>query len=158
MRKIELQCTVDEYTAGDELSEQYNALIIAATQALTTAYAPYSKFHVAAALRLEDGTIITGSNQENAAYPSGLCAERVAFFSAASQHPGKKIEAVAITTSFALENPVAPCGACRQVMAEYELNQQQHIEVILSHPGASVYVVKSVQELLPLYFSGEWLK
>ena len=158
MKKFQLICAVEEYTTSDELPDNDKYLIKMATEALDTAYAPYSQFQVGAALQLEDGTIVIGSNQENAAYPSGLCAERVAFFSAASQHPGKTISAVAITTSFSLQNPIAPCGACRQVMAEYELKQNKPIKIILAHPGEKVYVINSVRELLPLYFSGEWLK
>ncbi len=158
MQKFELICSVEEYASLDELTDGDKYLIKMATDALATAYAPYSQFQVGAALLLEDGATVSGSNQENAAYPSGLCAERVAFFSAASQHPNKSITAVAITTSFSLQNPIAPCGACRQVMAEYELKQNKPIRIILAHPGEKVYVINSVRELLPLYFSGEWLK
>lgn len=133
-------------------------LIKAAHEALSSAYAPYSQFQVGAALLLEDGSIVKGSNQENAAYPSGLCAERVAFFSAGSQHPGKKIMAAAVTTSYPMEHPISPCGACRQVMAEYELKQQTQIKLLLCSHDGSVIVVNNSRDLLPLYFSGEWLK
>ena len=133
-------------------------LIKAAHEALSSAYAPYSQFQVGAALLLEDGSIVKGSNQENAAYPSGLCAERVAFFSAGSQHPGKKIMAAAVTTSYPMEHPISPCGACRQVMAEYELKQQTSIKLLLCSHDGSVMVVNNSRDLLPLYFSGEWLK
>ncbi len=158
MKKFELISIVEEYSSLEEMTDSDKHLIKLATDALATAYAPYSQFQVGAALLLEDGTAVLGSNQENAAYPSGLCAERVAFFSVASQYPGKTITAIAITTSFSLENPIAPCGACRQVMAEYELKQNNPIRIILAHPGEKVYVINSVRELLPLYFSGEWLK
>lgn len=158
MKTFELISTVEEYSSYDEMIDSDKHLIKLATEALATAYAPYSQFQVGAALRFEDGTTTIGSNQENAAYPSGLCAERVAFFSAATQYPGKTISAIAITTSFSLNNPIAPCGACRQVMAEYELKQNKLIKIILAHPGEKVYIINSVRELLPLYFSGEWLK
>lgn len=158
MKKIELVCSVEEYTSMNELRESDKTLINMATVALSSAYAPYSQFQVGAALLLENGTMVSGSNQENAAYPSGLCAERVAFFSAASQYPGETIVSIAITTSFSLSDPIAPCGACRQVMAEYELKQNKPIRVILAHPGEKVYIINNVKTLLPLYFSGEWLK
>lgn len=158
MKKFEIVCIVEEYNSIDEIPVQYKTLIIAANEALTSAYAPYSNFQVGAALLVDDDCIVKGSNQENAAYPSGLCAERVAFFSAGSQYPGKEIKAIAITTSFPLENPIAPCGACRQVMAEYELKQKSPIKIILSHNGGNIYILNSMMDLLPLYFSGEWLK
>lgn len=158
MHEIKIQCTFQHYAKASELSEQEQQLIKAAHLALDSAYAPYSRFHVGAALLLEDDTIITGSNQENAAYPSGLCAERVAFFSAGSQHPGKRILAAAITTSYPLDHPVSPCGACRQVMAEYELKQSSPIRILLCAHDGSIMTGSSAKDLLPLYFSGEWLR
>ncbi len=158
MEKIVISCILEVYEDKSGLTLQQQELLNAATQALETAYAPYSNFKVGAALLMEDDTIVTGSNQENAAYPSGLCAERVAFFNAGSQFPGKRIIAAAITTSYPLPQPIAPCGACRQVMAEYELKQNSPIQIILHAAQKTVYTINSSQNMLPLYFSGEWLK
>ena len=158
MRKFEISCAVEEYAGMDELPVEWQMLVAAATTALDSAYAPYSQFRVGAALLLENGTLVTGSNQENAAYPSGLCAERTAFFAAGHQYPGERILAVAITTSYPMEKPIAPCGACRQVMAEYELKQDSGITVLMTGSNGKIFKVGSVRELLPMYFSGEWLK
>lgn len=152
MKKFELICSIEEFSSISELPESEAVLIKEANDALQSAYAPYSKFRVGCALMLEDGTIIKGNNQENAAYPSGLCAERVAFFYAGANHSDKKIIAAAITTTDILAKPVAPCGACRQVMAEYELKQGSPIKIILSHGGENIYIIKSVTELLPMQF------
>lgn len=158
MEKIAISCIVEIHNDLKSLTEVQQRLLAAAQAALDSAYAPYSNFKVGAALLMEDDSIVTGSNQENAAYPSGLCAERVAFFSAGSQFPGKVIKAVAVTTSYPLDQPIAPCGACRQVMAEYELKQETPIEVILHSGEKNIYLLPSCRDLLPLYFSGEWLK
>jgi cytidine deaminase len=157
MEKIAISCILEVYDNIEALNKEQQQLIDAAIKALDTAYAPYSQFKVGAALLMEDGSIVSGSNQENAAYPSGLCAERVAFFTAGSQFPGKVIKSVAITTSYPLEQPIAPCGACRQVMAEYELKQKSPVSVLLHSENAKIYHIESCQSLLPLYFSGEWL-
>lgn len=153
-----ITCTFEEYTSVEALAANDRLLVEAAVSAMQTAYAPYSQFQVGAALLLDDGTIVPGSNQENAAYPSGLCAERVAFFAAGSQHPDKRMLAVAITTSYPLPQPISPCGACRQVMAEYELKQGASIRIILASNGGSVMIVEQARDLLPMYFSGEWLR
>jgi cytidine deaminase len=158
METINIQLSLTRYADTHGFSDAEKEMIQAAHTALDTAYAPYSQFHVGAALLLDDGTIVTGSNQENAAYPSGLCAERVAFFSAGSQHPGKKILAAAVTTSYPLGHPVSPCGACRQVMAEYELKQETSIKLFLCSHDGSVIIANKTRDLLPLYFSGEWLR
>ncbi len=155
---MQITTTLQVWDNDKEFSNAERSLIAAAHDAVRHAYAPYSQFHVGAALLLEDGTIVPGNNQENAAYPSGLCAERVAFFCAGSQHPGKRIIAAAVTTSFPLPHPVSPCGACRQVMAEYELKQDSPIKLFLCHHDGSIITANAVRDLLPLYFSGEWLK
>jgi cytidine deaminase len=121
-RSKEISFTYSVASSLDELNESDRKLFSKALDVLQNAYAPYSQFKVGSALMMEDGTIITGTNQENIAYPSGLCAERVAIFSAASNNPGKKIAAIAVAAQ-PLENEnatVTPCGACRQVMIEYE--------------------------------------
>ncbi|MBK8488148.1 MAG: cytidine deaminase [Bacteroidetes bacterium] len=134
------------------LNEQDQKLLTMATLAINTAYAPYSNYRVGAALQLQNTTIISGSNQENAAYPSGLCAERVAIFSARSQHPNDVIETIAITTEKNSDHPIAPCGSCRQVISEYEIKQQSPIRIILGHIDGMVWISESMENLLPLPF------
>lgn len=147
--------------AYEELSEQDRQLIESAKQATQQSYAPYSQFHVGAAVLLEDGTTITGTNQENAAYPSGLCAERTALFYASSAHPDKAIVALAIaahTKGEFTSNPISPCGACRQVMLEIEQRQARPIRTLL-YGTEGVYVIEDgVRELLPLTFGASFLK
>src|SRR5712675_2767464 len=118
MKKLLINSEFVEYNSAGELPAQEKKLLAQAEQAAKDAYAPYSKFKVGAAVMLDNGKIITGSNQENASYPLGLCAERVALFAASAQHPGIKITGIAVASSS--ENPASACGACRQVMAEYE--------------------------------------
>lgn len=146
--------------AYEELSEQDRQLIESAKQATQQSYAPYSQFHVGAAVLLEDGTTITGTNQENAAYPSGLCAERTALFYTSSAHPDKAIVALAIaayTKGEFTNNPISPCGACRQVMLEIEQRHACPIRILL-YGTEAVYVIEGgVSELLPLMFSASFL-
>ena len=146
--------------AYEELPEQDRLLIDAAKQATQQSYAPYSQFHVGAAALLEDGTTITGTNQENAAYPSGLCAERTALFYASSAHPNKAIVALAISAHTEGEfthTPISPCGACRQVMLEIEQRHGHPIRILL-YGTEAVYVIEGgVSELLPLMFSASFL-
>ena len=122
MKKRELKTVFIEYDAVEKLPSADKKLIVIAKKAAETAYAPYSEFHVGAAVMLENGVCIKGNNQENVAYPSGLCAERVAVFAASSQYPGVAIKTIAISAKskkFKVCGPVTPCGACRQVLAEY---------------------------------------
>ncbi|MGI8891849.1 MAG: cytidine deaminase [Bacteroidia bacterium] len=159
VRKIEAEFL--EYSSAEELYSEEKTLLIAAREASENAYAPYSKFHVGAAVLLENNNIIIANNQENAAYPSGMCAERIAIFSAGAQNPGIAIKAVAVIASsvdFSIDNPVTPCGACRQVMAEYETLHHQEIKIIMSGKSGPVLVSKSVKNLLPLLFSASHLK
>ena len=124
-----------------ELDIKDQELIANAKEAFVTAYAPYSGFLVGASILLENGEIINGSNQENVAYPSGLCAERVAMFYVGSKFPDIKIETIAVSVlskSFEVTDVISPCGACRQVMAEYEEKQGQPIKVILHSPNDQV--------------------
>lgn len=151
----------ESYDSLDELPEDERKLIEQAMEAADSAYAPYSRYHVGAALRLSDGRMVIGSNQENVAYPSGLCAERVAFFAAGAQHPGKTIEKVAIVAQsedFHVDMPVAPCGACRQSMSEYEIKQDRPIRLLLASTSGKVWVVEGVKSLLPLVFNESKLK
>jgi cytidine deaminase len=125
-----------------------------------TAYAPYSEFHVGAAVLLENGEIIAGNNQENAAYPSGLCAERVALFYAGSQYPTIAIKTIAISVkskNVIISEPLSPCGGCRQVIAEYENKFKKPIRIIMSGEKGQIYIANSIESLLPLMFSKKYL-
>jgi cytidine deaminase len=157
-KKIEF--VIEEYEHPDQLSDEEMSLIKNATQAIASSYAPYSDFHVGAAVLLVDGTVVKGSNQENAAYPSGLCAERVAVFSASSAFPGKKIKAIAISAFSKhadLNEPLAPCGACRQVITEYEHLYRSPIRVIMYGNSGKTRIFKSAKDLLPYVFQSEHL-
>jgi cytidine deaminase len=127
-----------------------------ARDAANHAYAPYSRFQVGAAVLLQDGTIVTGTNQENAAYPSGMCAERVALYSAIAQHPEAvitKISTVARRKGSKELIPATPCGSCRQVMLEFELRQEKHFEVIMQSQQHQWVKAPSAQSLLPFSFT-----
>ena len=163
MREFNITTTVKEY-AFEELPEADRRLVEAAKEATRTSYVPYSRFHVGAAILMADGSIVAGSNQENAAYPSGLCAERTAAFYASASHPGmamKKIAIAAWTRLHAPEglgheeyfqaSPISPCGACRQALLEYEAAYGT-IEVIL-YGREKTYVFPSVASLLPFCFT-----
>lgn len=131
-----------------------------AKDAANHAYAPYSKFHVGAAVLLEDGAIVTGTNQENAAYPSGMCAERVALFSAMAQHPESVIKKIAIVARRKTGKELTPataCGACRQVMLEFEMRQENPIEVIMQSEDHKWVKAPSAQSLLPFSFTKDSL-
>lgn len=138
----------------EELPSRDRELLQGALQSSRNAYAPYSGFPVGACLRLEDGSLVCGNNQENASYPQGLCAERVALFSASAQHPGKRIDALALV---APECPdvLSPCGACRQVLLEYEQRQQSPIRIVMGSMQGKVIVVERAEDLLPFCFSKE---
>lgn len=145
--------------AGD-LDEESRMLMEKANEALQHAYAPYSHFHVASAILLQDGTVVTGTNQENAAYPSGMCAERVALFTVASQHPGKKIRKLLVLAKLNNKSAFAPassCGPCRQVMLEFEQRQVQPFEVIMQSQDRYWVKAASAAALLPFCFSSESL-
>ena len=134
MKEINTGSTAFIYEDINELSDVDKNLMKVAVEATKTAYAPYSGFNVGAALLMEDGSIIIGNNQENAAYPSGMCAERVAIWKAGSSFPNKKVKKIAITavsSNKQLDKPVGPCGACRQTLLEYEINQKEDVEVFL---------------------------
>jgi cytidine deaminase len=143
------------------LTQQEKQLIESAMQVSKTAYAPYSKFLVGAVVLLENNTVVLGSNQENAAYPSGMCAERVALFAASAQFPGQKIKALAIyaqSLDFEIQTPVSPCGGCRQVMAEYEVKQGRDFPVYLIGKDLLIYRISNSKSLLPLLFFEENLQ
>ncbi len=150
-----------EYENDQELLQEEQNLLDDAFKSVEKSYAPYSEFHVGAAVLLENGVVITGSNQENAAYPSGLCAERVALFYANSQYPEIKIKALAIRAKadhFHVDNPITPCGSCRQVIVETEHRQQQKIKIIMKGETGPIHVVSGIEALLPFTFYEEKLK
>lgn len=155
MKKQQLQIPYTEYDSEKDLPPAEAALLDAARKASLHAYAPYSGFSVGAAVRLAGGITVTGNNQENAAYPSGLCAERVALFAASSQYPGIAVEAIAITAhsvNISVAGPVSPCGACRQVMAEYETLHQKPMQIILAGESGKIIVLDNVNGVLPFKF------
>ena len=159
MHKFNIQSEIS-VCETDELSPLQRDLLLRAKAACNAAYAPYSRFRVGAALLLEDGTVVVGSNQENAAYPLTLCAERVAIFAAMSQKPDARISHIAITVQTqtgAVDRPVSPCGSCRQVIYETELRCKRDIELILQGDTGSVYLVPTVKHLLPLMFDASFL-
>ncbi|WBA42781.1 cytidine deaminase [Hymenobacter canadensis] len=143
--------TETELTPAEALTWQ------AARAATDQAYAPYSHFHVGASLLLDDGTIFRGTNQENAAFPSGLCAERTALFGLAASQPERRILGMAVAARPAAGDfvPVSSCGACRQVMAEYEHRQKQAIPLLMPGPDGSIYRFRSLSDLLPFGFSAD---
>lgn len=153
MKYLNLNITFNIYQY-EELNESDSKLIDKACEMTEHSYAPYSKFYVGAAALLKSGIVVTGSNQENAAYPSGLCAERTALFAANSLYPDQPVLALAIAarnTQGFLKKPIPPCGACRQVMLETE-NRFNHPIRILLYGTEAIYEVKSVVDLLPLSF------
>lgn len=142
-----------EYDSLEELSTDERELMEAAMKATETAYVPYSQFHVGAAVRLADGTIVRGSNQENLAYPSGLCAERTALFSASAQYPDQSVETIAVVGHFQGQfTEASPCGACRQVLAEYELRYHNQITILCYLNGGRIRKLEGVKSILPFIF------
>lgn len=152
---MDLTITYETFSGQEFLNAQDHLLVEKSIEASQRAYAVYSKFHVGAALLLENGEIILGNNQENIAYPSGLCAERTALFFAGANFPTLKIVSLAVYGSGALlegNGPVTPCGSCRQVMAESIKRQQTGFELLLAGANGSVVKFKSALDLLPLPF------
>ncbi len=160
MKTITISSHLTVYENLDELPEYASALMQQAIAVRKNAYAPYSKFRVGAALLLDNGKIVLGSNQENAAYPSGLCAERVAIFQAGAIFPDAKIIKMAITAASDTNQttaPIPPCGACRQSIAEYEFKQETPIEIFFMGEVGAIYKSDSLTNLLPLSFDKNFL-
>lgn len=159
MKIKEVKTTIKEFSDTSELSSEDNKLIKIAGEAAKNAYTPYSGFNVGAALLLENGKIIEGSNQENASYPSGICAERVALFYAGSKFPDVPAVALAITAlkdhKF-IDKPVTPCGSCRQTLFEHELRFNSRIRLIL-FGQKKIIMVNKIGDLLPLVFDKSYL-
>jgi cytidine deaminase len=143
-----------------ELPKADQELMEAALIAKKGAYAPYSEFHVGAAVRMANGEIVFGSNQENASYPSGLCAERVAIFQAGARFPEMAINAIAVTASCQhnkVSQPAAPCGNCRQAINEYEVKQKSPIRLLLKGETDTIVECTSMADILPLGFDASFL-
>lgn len=154
MKQINIHSTITILTE-QELTTIELDLKNQAFEARSKAYAPYSKFTVGAALLLDNGVVVKGSNQENAAYPSGLCAERVAIYYAGANYPDAKIVKMFITASPQdrdLELPIPPCGSCRQAIAEYEFKQDVSIEIFFMGAKGDIYKSDSLKNLLPFVF------
>ena len=160
MKKIKIESFLEVYPSIDELPETIFLLMQEAILARDTAYAPYSDFYVGAAILLENDEIVRGSNQENAAYPSGLCAERTAIYYASAQYPNTTIKAIAISArgkDKATSQPIPPCGACRQAIAEYEIRQGEAIPIYFMGDQGEVWKSDSLENLLPLLFTSKYL-
>jgi cytidine deaminase len=154
MKQITIN-TVISVLSKEELSSQEIDLMNQAFEARANAYAPYSKFTVGVAILLDNGVVVQGSNQENAAYPSGLCAERVAIYYAGAIYPTAKMLKMFITASPEdrnLEEPIPPCGSCRQAIAEYEMKQDIPIEILFMGAEGPIYKSDSLKNILPLVF------
>ena len=154
MTSKEIKITYCEFESVEQLESADKALAEAAIEATSLSYAPYSNFNVGAAVMFEDAAIIKGANQENTAYPSGLCAERTALFYAAASRPDVAITAIAVAGSqngILCENPVTPCGACRQVMAEYQKKSGVPMSILLIG-SSKIWKFSKVEDLLPLIF------
>lgn len=155
MKEVIIESKLIVYENLEQLPEDIIMLMEKAFKARENAYAPYSKFHVGAAILLDNGEVITGNNQENASYPSGLCAERTAIYYAGSQYPDAQINKIAISagsTSKINTEPIPPCGACRQAIAEYEIKQKESIEIYFMGEKGNVIKSHSLANLLPLVF------
>ncbi|KAF2507968.1 cytidine deaminase [Flavobacterium zhairuonense] len=160
MKEISITSSFTIFENINEVPEDVQNLMKQAIEIRKKAYAPYSKFRVGAALLLDNGQIILGSNQENAAYPSGLCAERTAIFYAGSTYPEAKILKIAISAASDTNQttaPIPPCGSCRQSIAEYEIKQDTPIEIYFMGEIGEVYKSASLKNLLPFMFDKKFL-
>lgn len=161
MKKHKLTLSFLEFNSIDELNDDDRALLLKAKEAAKNAYAPYSKFKVGAAASLANGMIIIGSNQENAVFPVGLCAERVTLFSAQANYPDQPIIALAVTaigSDSKISQPVPPCGSCRQAMIEAESRHNQPLRVIMQGEEGPIIISERMENLMPLTFAKDFLK
>ena len=155
MKEIQIETKLSVFESFEELSQSEKEFMNQAVEIRKKAYAPYSKFQVGAAVVLDNGVVLQGSNQENAAYPSGLCAERVVIFYAGANYPTNKIVKLFISATPSnrdSENPIPPCGSCRQSIAEYEIKQDLPIEIYFMGAKGEVYKSDSLKNLLPFMF------
>ncbi len=161
MNQEKYNFSFDVYPSIEELSQEDAQLVKEARKITGNAYAPYSNFHVGAIAKLSNGKTVTGTNQENAAYPAGICAERVLLSAVASLFPNAPINTIAISydnKNGESNHPISPCGICRQTLLEYEERVKQPIRLILSGLEGKIYIIKKASQLLPLSFGGEDLK
>lgn len=160
MKKHNIVFELVVFDSIDELLFEDQKLMLAAVEARKNAYAPYSNFQVGAALLLDNDEVVLGNNQENACYPAGLCAERVAIFHAGANFSKEAIKAIAISaTSLTaiVDKPAAPCGSCRQAISEYEIKQKKPIKILMMGAVGEVLECKSIADLLPLAFNSSYL-
>ncbi len=160
MKEVEIKSVLQVYESFDELPLDIQDLMKQSIKVRDQAYAPYSDFFVGAALLLENGQIVLGNNQENAAYPSGLCAERTAIYYAGANYPNIPIKTMALSaksSKYLLTTPTPPCGACRQSIAEYEIKQKKSIEIYFMGETGKVVKSCSLSNLLPLIFDNSYL-
>jgi cytidine deaminase len=160
MKEVRIETTLKVYNELGELPKAVQNLMFSAIEARENAYAPYSKFKVGAAILLDNNKIVIGNNQENASYPSGLCAERTAIYYAGAKYPKAKILKMALTAASqkqVTDKPIPPCGACRQAIAEYEIKQNQPIEIYFMGEKGKVVKSDSLANLLPLLFDNSVL-
>jgi len=161
MKKQKVEFSFEVYDNIDELTADDQQLLNTAREVTKKAYAPYSNFHVGAAAKLSNGKIITGSNQENASFPVGICAERVLLSAASSLYPDTSMETLAVSYQSNVvksDHPISPCGMCRQALQEFELRGGKPIRLILGGMEGKIYVINSATQLLPLAFTSEELK
>ena len=160
MKKHKLSLSFLEFNSIDELNDNDRILLLKAKEAAKNAYAPYSKFRVGAAVLLANGTIVIGNNQENAVYPVGLCAERVALFSAQANYPDQPIVALAVTaigSDGKISQPVPPCGSCRQAMIEAESRHKQPLRLIMQGEEGPIIISEKMEDMMPLTFAEDFL-
>ena len=160
MKEVKIETTLEVYDSMTELPKDVQQLMQSAISIRKNAYSPYSKFNVGAAILLDNGEVVSGSNQENASYPSGLCAERTAIYYAGATYPKAKMFKMALTASSQNQvtgKPIPPCGACRQAIAEYEIKQDQPIEIYFMGAEGKVVKSESLANLLPLLFESSVL-
>ena len=161
MSEIRRESILKCYTDINQLNDTDRLLLEEAKKAVDTSYAPYSNFHVGCALQLNNGVIVKGSNQENIAYPSGLCAERVAIFSAGANYPNEAVKTMAITVKadkFKVIEPIMSCGACLQSMSEYEMRFKQPMRIILQGETGDIYIAEGLKNFMPFMFWTDELK
>jgi len=155
MKELTIQSSI-AVAQLDELSPEEQQLIEMAIKATHNSYVPYSHFHVGAAIRLKNGEVLSGCNQENAAFPAGICAERAAIFAAGAQYPDQPIVMLAIaarnTQGELQEEPISPCGTCRQVIIETETRFKQPVRILL-YGRKHIYIVDGIKQLMPLSFT-----
>jgi cytidine deaminase len=161
MRQTSIHIPVQIFPDRESLNPADSQLLDNAVQATVHAYAPYSNFSVGAAIRLSNGKILTGSNQENASFPAGICAERVVLSAASANYPGIAVTDLALTyinNSASGNRPISPCGICRQTLAEYEQRFDRSIRLILGGSTGEIFIIERATDLLPLAFSSQELK